>query len=58
MVDEVRKDIVYEALDDRWGVGQAEGHHKIIKVPKGDVKSSLPLISLSYPDQVLGIVQI
>lgn len=42
LVSEVQKDIVYQGLEDYQGIGEAKGHTKVFKLPKGHIESSFP----------------
>jgi hypothetical protein len=58
LIDHVSQHVIDECLEDPWGVGQAEGHDQVFKVPPGGVKGSLPLISPPNADQMISVSQI
>jgi len=48
LIYHISQHVVDEYLEDRWGVGQPEGHDQVFKVPPGGVKSGLPFVTFPF----------
>ena len=54
-IQHVTDNIIHQNVDHSRGVGDAKVHEQILLVGAGRVESSLPLVPLSYPHQVVGV---
>ena len=58
VVVHIAKDIVYESLEYGGRIREPKWHHAVLVMPTRGVKHCLPLITLSNPDQVVGIAEV
>ena len=58
MINDVTEDVVDQGLEDGGRVCKSKRHHTVLIVSSGGVEDRLPLISLRYVDQVVGVPQI
>ena len=54
-IQEVREDIVHEALKSGGGIGKSERHDTPFKRSIASVEHSFPFIALLDPDQVVNV---
>lgn len=52
------EDVIHEGLEDSDAIGKAKRHDLVLKMSKRGVKSHLPLVSLSYAEQVVSISEV
>ncbi len=57
-IDHAPEHVVDECLEDRQGVGKAERHDQIFKMPSRGVKGGLPFVPLPNPNQVISIAEV
>ena len=55
LVNHVSEYVVNKGLEDGRSIGEAKRHHQVLVVASGGVERCLPSVSLSNPDQVIGI---
>lgn len=55
-IEEISEYIINQCLENCWGISESE--YQVFKVAQGSVKSSLPLITFSDSNQVIGISQV
>ena len=55
LVKHVSENVVNKSLEDGRSIGEAKRHHQVLVVAGGGVERHLPFISLSDPDQVVGV---
>lgn len=58
VVDELRKNVIYQGLEEYRSIVEAKGHGNIFKMSEGHVKGTRPLVTLVNPDQKIGILQV
>ncbi len=58
LIDHISQHVIDECLEDRGGVREPERHNQILKMPSGGIKRGLPLIPLSYANQMIGVSKI
>lgn len=56
-VDYVSDYIIDKGLKEGRGVGQAEGHNKVLVVPGWSVERCLPFVPLSDVDQMVSVAE-
>ena len=57
-VNHVTQNIIYQGLKNSWGISESKGHHLVLIVSRGGVKSCLPLITLSDANEVISIAKV
>ncbi len=58
LIDHISQHVIDECLEDRGRVREPEWHNQILEVPSGGIKRGLPLIPLSYANQMIGVSEI
>lgn len=57
-IDEVPQNVIYQGLENRWGISKTKWHYQILKVSQVSIECRFPFIALANTDQVVGISQI
>ena len=58
LVEHVSEHVLKQGLKNSRGIGEAEGHYQVLVMPRRSVKCRFPFISLSDPDQMVGIAKV
>lgn len=57
-IDEVPQNVIYQGLENRWGISKTKWHYQILKVSQVSIECCFPFIALANTDRVVGIPQI
>jgi len=58
LADEVPKDVIHEAHEGAWRIGETKGHHEPFIQPLLGLERRLPLITLPHRDLMVTTVEI
>ena len=57
-VNHVGKDVVHKMLESSWSVGETERHNQPFKRPITSLECSLPFVSVSNADKIIGMPKV
>uniref|UniRef100_A0A3P9M953 Reverse transcriptase/retrotransposon-derived protein RNase H-like domain-containing protein n=1 Tax=Oryzias latipes TaxID=8090 RepID=A0A3P9M953_ORYLA len=55
---EVAQNVIYQTLENSWGVGEAEGHDEIFVMPEGGIKGRFPFVPLPDSNKVVRVTEV
>lgn len=57
-VQHVTQDVIHQGLEHRRSIVKAKMHDPLHKMTKENIESCCPLVSITYSDQVKGVLQV
>ena len=57
-IEKILECVLNKTLKNAWSVSQTKGHNHVLEKSKMCSKCSLPLIAITYPDKVEGVLKV